>query len=234
MQVPIITSRQAIAITASMTLFIPLEWLSPFWGQMVAGLIVWVGMLALMAPMNIRQRLPLWLCIIYATGGEIFLSLVWGLYEYRLGNIPPFVPPGHVLLFLLGMYLAPRLPARIVWLVPAIAAPYFLWGALSGHDEFGPLLFGLFLLGLWIGGDRRLYATMFVIALMLEIWGTAWGTWTWVAEAPWFGLSSTNPPFASGAFYSTLDLLIVLSLPPLYRWLSARDERRLTPQPDAS
>lgn len=225
MQQPLITSRQAIGISASMLVLIPLEWLNPVWGQLIAGVIVWLGMLWLMAGMSLEQRLPLWLCIIYATAGEIFLSLVWGLYDYRLGNIPPFVPPGHVLLFLLGMYLAPRLSERIVWLVPGIATPYFIWGFFSGHDQFGPLLFGLFLLGLWIGGDRRLYTTMFVIALLLELWGTAWGTWRWVPVAPWFGLSTTNPPLASGAFYSTLDLLIVMSLPGINLWLNRRNAK---------
>ena len=34
-------------------------------------------------------------CIAIATAGELFLSLVWGLYTYRLENVPMFVPPGN-------------------------------------------------------------------------------------------------------------------------------------------
>ena len=48
-------------------------------------------------------------CLVIATAGEIVLSLGWGLYTYRLDNIPLFVPPGHVLLLLLGLSLARRM-----------------------------------------------------------------------------------------------------------------------------
>jgi hypothetical protein len=42
----------------------------------------------------------------FATVGEIVGSLVWGLYGYRLGNLPAFVPPGHGLVYLAGLSLA--------------------------------------------------------------------------------------------------------------------------------
>jgi hypothetical protein len=31
---------------------------------------------------------------VIATTGEMLLSLGWGQYTYRLGNVPMFVPPG--------------------------------------------------------------------------------------------------------------------------------------------
>src|SRR3712207_365702 len=37
-------------------------------------------------------------CLFLATGGELILSAVWGLYKYRVSVLPLFVPPGHVLL----------------------------------------------------------------------------------------------------------------------------------------
>ncbi len=47
----------------------------------------------------------------WATAGELFCSLLWGLYTNRLGNIPHFVPPGHVVVFLIGLQLRPATPA---------------------------------------------------------------------------------------------------------------------------
>ena len=60
------------------------------------------------------QRGTMLACLAIATLGECVLALAWGLYDYRLGNPPLFVPPGHVLLFWLGVYLADRLPARLL------------------------------------------------------------------------------------------------------------------------
>ena len=53
---------------------------------------------------------------------------------------------------------------------------------------------------------------MFVLALMMELYGTALGNWVWAAEAPGLGLTAANPPFSAGAFYCLLDLLVLLAL----------------------
>ena len=37
-------------------------------------------------------RVLLAACVVFAALGECFLSLVWGLYDYRLGSVPWFVP----------------------------------------------------------------------------------------------------------------------------------------------
>ena len=57
--------------------------------------------------------------------------------------------------------------------------------------------------------SRKLYATMLVLSLAMELWGTWLGNWTWRREVPWLGLVTDNPPLAAGAFYATLDLLVV-------------------------
>ena len=75
------------------------------------------------------------------TAGEVFLSLVWGLYEYRLGNIPLFVPPGHVLLFFLGTQIAQRIPEGGEWWIALAAAPLIAAFAWNGRDTLGPLLY---------------------------------------------------------------------------------------------
>ena len=178
-------------------------------GQLVVTAAAW-GVLALLwRQSDPRERPALAACLVIATAGEVFLSLVWGLYEYRLRNIPWFVPPGHVLLFFLGTRIAARIDDRGVAWIAALAAPMVALFAWLGRDTLGPLLYLLFLACLWLSPSRRLYATMFVLSLAMEIYGTWMGNWRWSAQVPWLGLTADNPPIAAGAFYCVLDLLVV-------------------------
>lgn len=184
-----------------------------FWGQFLTNIGIWIFFLILLkqqtAPL---QQTSLVACLLYATGGELFLSLVWGLYEYRLHNVPLFVPPGHVLLFTLGLHTAQKLPAWIIWVVPTLVTPYVIFATWQGFDTFGGILFLMFLACLVFGTEKRLYATMFILSLVLEIYGTWVGNWTWSENVPWLPLTSTNPPACAGTFYCVLDLLVVSTI----------------------
>lgn len=184
----------------------------PFWGQALTNIAVWALFIHWLRAAARHEQTALAVCVLYATLGEIVLALVWGLYEYRLGNVPLFVPPGHALLFILGALLAARARGWIVWFVPAAAAPFVCVLALWDADSFGALLFALFLVCLRFGRAPRLYAVMFVIALAMELYGTWLGNWTWSRTVPWLGLSTLNPPLAAGVFYCVLDLLVVATV----------------------
>jgi hypothetical protein len=73
----------------------------------------------------------------------------------------------------------------------------------------GPVLYAFFLACLLASPSRRLYATMFVLSLGLELYGTWVGNWMWAPNVPGLPLRQDNPPLASGAFYCVLDLLVV-------------------------
>lgn len=178
-------------------------------GQWVVAAAAWMLLAVLWKRSGSRDRKALAACLVFATAGEVFLSLVWGLYEYRLSNIPLFVPPGHVLLFFLGMRVSERIPDRGVTCIVLLAAPLVAAFAWNGRDTLGPLLFALFLACLAISSSRKLYATMFVLSLAMELYGTWLGNWTWSGYVPWLGLTADNPPLAAGAFYCVLDLLVV-------------------------
>lgn len=184
----------------------------PFWGQVLTNVAVWALFLHWLRAAGSRERVTLTVCVFYATLGEIFLALAWGLYEYRLGNVPLFVPPGHALLFALGALLAARAREWIVWFIPAAVAPFVCVLALWDADTFGALLFALFVLCLRVGRAPRLYAVMFVLALAMELYGTWLGNWTWSRTVPWLGLSTLNPPLAAGVFYCVLDLLVMATV----------------------
>ena len=180
-----------------------------WWGQSFTNLITWILLLTYLRTVTLAMQVSLVLCLGYATAGEVFLSLVWGLYEYRWHNIPLFIPPGHALLFTLGLLSAPQIPGWIVGYVPVLFTPYIIFTVLTGIDTLGGILFVIFIICLWLGQSRKLYATMFVLSLLLEIYGTWLGNWTWSLEVPWLGLTSTNPPVSAGTFYCLLDLLVV-------------------------
>lgn len=209
----------AVLIVATFVIGLIVDRYGGFVGQLAVGGWSWALMFRLIATSPSQWRVPLYACLVWATAGEIFLSLVWGLYTYRLGNIPFFIPPGHVFLFWFGLVYAPRLPRSFVVAVPVAALGYAVFALTAGYDTFSVPLIGLFVLCWLQPGGRRLYSLMLVIALALELYGTWIGNWVWQANVPYFGLSSSNPPIAAGSFYCMLDILIGLSVRSL---ISAR------------
>lgn len=182
------------------------------WAQPAVNAVAWAvfGLLWLRWPA--ADRAGLIACLLIATTGEVVLSLLWGLYDYRLGNLPLFVPPGHVLLYVLGIWLTPRVPAVCLRLIPVVAALAAAGLALDGRDLLSLPMTALFLLAIRRGPAPRLYATMFVLALLMELWGTWLGNWAWRSQVPGLGWATLNPPFAAGAFYCVLDWLVGLTV----------------------
>lgn len=180
-------------------------------GQLLLGLltsVVLVGVL-LLHPPCVRYRALGVVCV--ATAGEVVGSLVWGLYGYRLDNLPAFVPPGHGLVYLAGASVAALARARTVALLAAAAAGAAAWGTagialLDDPDAAGAI--GCACLIAVLGVTRRpVYAAMFLVVAALELYGTALGTWTWESEVPGLGLSQGNPPSGVASGYVLFDVL---------------------------
>lgn len=201
-----------LLIVAALVLGLVLDMHAGFAGQAAIGVALWALLSWLMRQAEAAERRALMACVVIATAGEMFLSLGWGLYAYRLENIPLFVPPGHALLLMLGLSLARRMPESVARAVIGTAAVYSLGAAFSGVDTFGVLLC-LLLAGaaLAMPAQRRLYAGTFLLSLALELGGTWLGNWRWAAEVPLLGLATTNPPAVAGAFYCALDALVAAS-----------------------
>ena len=179
-------------------------------GQLAIGALIWGLLLALLAPMPAQARHAFLACVAIATAGELFLSLVWGLYVYRLGNVPMFVPPGHALMMMLGIHLARRLPQAAANAILGGAGVYAVAAAVSGLDTLAvPLYLVVVVALLALPTHRRLLASTFLACLTLELYGTTLGNWLWWREVPWIGLVTTNPPAIAGAFYCALDALVI-------------------------
>lgn len=179
-------------------------------GQLAIGAVVWGLLLGLIAPLPAPERRMYLACVAIATAGELFLSLVWGLYTYRLGNVPMFVPPGHALMLMLGLSLMRRMPEWAARAILGGAGVYALLAAVTGLDTLAvPLYLMLAVSVLSLPEHARLFASSFVLTLTLELYGTALGNWAWDREVPWVGLLTTNPPAIAGAFYCTLHALVI-------------------------
>jgi hypothetical protein len=149
--------------------------------------------------------------VMFATMGEVVGSLIWGLYSYRLENLPAFVPPGHGLIYLAGLSLATLCTGRPRPLLGAAALGAAVWGlagvsVLPASDASGAIGCA-FLLVVLFTTRRPVYAGVFLVVAFLELYGTAIGTWTWQSTVPGLGLSQGNPPSGVASGYVVFDLL---------------------------
>lgn len=181
------------------------------WGQPTVVVATWLALALVFGASDRAGRTMMLLCLAYATLGEIVLSPMWHVYDYRLGSLPWFVPPGHVLLFLLGTSIAPRVSLNVVRVVAIAATIGVAVLAIMRLDTLSVPLALVFLASVVFGKERRLYATMFVLALAMELYGTWLGNWQWHAHVGHTALVTLNPPLAAGAFYCALDLLVMLT-----------------------
>ena len=74
--------------------------------QVALGIATFVVLWILTRGASRTDQYQVWTCVVVATGVELFGSVFWGVYRYRLGGIPFYVPPGHGLAYLSGLYLS--------------------------------------------------------------------------------------------------------------------------------
>jgi hypothetical protein len=186
--------------------------------QVLLGLVTWVVLIAACRPLTGERRAQVALVIAAATCTEVLGSLIWGVYEYRLGNLPPCVPPAHGLVYLTGLRLSEtRLvagrPRPFVGLVLVAALAWTAAGLtvlprLDVAGMIGALTFASFVL---FGRAPAIYCGVFVAVAALELYGTAIGTWRWAEQIPGLGLPDGNPPSGVASGYVLFDV-IALSL----------------------
>lgn len=179
-------------------------------GQYGVNIWVWLLFSSLVYFSDTKERTQVLICLVLATIGELVLSEWWQMYSYREGSIPLFVPPGHVLLYTMGLWLAKRV-LSIVWLmVLFLFIPYAFYTYIYNIDRVSSFLFLVFIVLLFQKKNRSLFSVMFLMSLAMELLGTYLGNWQWVKEFRFIGISmsQTNPPFAAGVFYCLLDYLV--------------------------
>jgi len=183
--------------------------------QLAIAALTWAVLVAACVPLAAEQRLRVALVIVAATIGEVTGSLLWGVYSYRLENLPAYIPPGHGLVYL----------GALVGVAAFVAAAWGIAGLgfLPRLDVAGVVGVPLLLFFFWRGRNRSLYAGVFAVVMALELYGTWLGVWTWQPELPGFGIPQGNPPSGVASGYVCFDVFAV-ALAGWFaraRWISA-------------
>jgi hypothetical protein len=189
--------------------------------QLLLGAATWAILIAACAPLHPEDRARALLVVAVATCAEVLGSIVIGAYTYRLENLPPFVPPGHGLVFLAGLRISQSEPVRahargFVWAVAALAAAWGAAGLVLGRsDELGALTGIALIYVLLRGRAATLYAGVFLMVAFLEVYGTSIGAWHWAATTPGTPLLSGNPPSGIASVYVLFDISAIALAPRL-------------------
>ena len=190
--------------------------------QLVLGGCTWLALGLACRSVSTELRMQTLVVVCVATCGEIVGSLVWGVYTYRLENLPSFVPPAHGLVYLAGTAIAGAASNRLLQgrLVGGALVLVVLWGVagltvLPREDVGGALGAALLAVYLIVGRAPATYAGVFLVVAWLELYGTAIGTWRWAAEIPGTGVSNGNPPSGVAAGYVWFDIVALAVAPRL-------------------
>jgi len=209
---------QTVGGAAYLAALLALDHYASYPEQLALGALTWVVLAAALTRVPLERRAQAVGVVVFATIGEVTGSLIWGVYSYRLHNLPLFVPPAHGLVYLTGLALATALARHTRTLVIVAATGAATWGLLGlfvlpRRDVAGALLVPMLLLFLWRGRNREIYAGVFVVVAALELYGTAIGTWRWARELPGLGIPDGNPPSGVASGYVWFDVMALLVAP---------------------
>jgi hypothetical protein len=194
-------------------------------GQLLLGLAAWIALALALRGASPLLRVQALVVVPVATCAEVVGSVIWGVYTYRLENLPSFVPPCHGLVYLAGAAIATAAgntvsQGRLVRLALALALGWGVAGVtiLSRTDVAGAIGAGLLAVYLLRGRAPAVYAGVFLVVAWLELYGTAIGTWEWAATIPGTGIPQGNPPSGVASGYVWFDIVALAAAPRLMRW----------------
>jgi hypothetical protein len=191
--------------------------------QLLLGLAAWVGLALALRGLPPLLRAQALIVVVVATCAEVVGSIIWGVYTYRLENLPSFVPPCHGLVYLAGALLAVWAASRKDLLVRVALVAVLAWGiagvtVLPRSDVGGAIGAALLAVYLIRGRAPEIYAGVFLVVAWLELYGTAIGTWEWAVTIPGTGVPQGNPPSGVASGYVWFDIVALALAPALIRW----------------
>ena len=215
-RVTTVPRRYAIVLPAYLAGLLALDTQVSLHGQLALGALTFAVLAVALRPLAPLVRAQAVGVVLFATVGEVTGSLVWGVYHYRLHNLPLFIPPAHGLVYLSGVALSRSLRDRaVVWAAAAGAAVWGIAGLslLPRLDVAGAFGVPLLLLFLWRSRSRTTYAGVFLVVAALELYGTSMGTWRWAHDLPGLGIPDGNPPSGVASGYVWFDVMALLVAP---------------------
>lgn len=219
--------RLALLVGSYATVILSLDAQVGSRARLLLAVATWVFLALALMPRSDIWRARTVAVVVVATAGELLGSQVLGLYEYRAGSVPGYVPPGHGLVFLAGCGLA---DARIVrkhadHFVVATCALALVWATAAATSVASPDLSGavgaVAFVAIVLAAPRNLrpyYAGVFIAVSLLEVVGTALGAWRWAETSPLLALPAGNPPSGAASGYCLFDVAGFALAP----WLAAR------------
>jgi hypothetical protein len=206
--------------------------------QLALGLAAWIALAVALRGVSPLLRAQTLVVVPVATCAEVVGSVIWGVYTYRLDNLPSFVPPCHGLVYLAGAAIATAASRHRDLLVRVALVAVLAWGlagvtVLSRRDVAGAL--GALLLAFFLvrGRAPAVYAGVFLVVAWLELYGTAIGTWQWAPTIPGTGVPQGNPPSGVASGYVWFDVVALALAPAVMRW-GGRIRTGSRPLPDSA
>ena len=198
------------------------RWSSSVFWQLPLGALTFAVLAAATIGLPVTQRRQVWLLVGMATVLEVTASPILGLYRYRFGNVPLYVPPGHGLVYLcaIGLAVTPlgaltqrlALPLATAWAALGVTLIPLLGGRMDLEGALCWIVFAWFMTR-----SRRasVFGAVFFATSFLELVGTSLGTWTWATVTPFaVHIPAGNPPSVISGMYCVLDgsVLVVYRL----------------------
>jgi hypothetical protein len=227
----------AVAGAAYLAALLALDHFATYPEQLALGVLTFVVLGAALLRVSPERRAQTLAVVAFATIGEVTGSLIWGVYTYRLHNLPLFVPPAHGLVYLTGLSVAMLFHRHPRWLVWSAGAAAVTWGVLGltvlpQRDVAGAIGVPVLLLFLLRSRNRAVYAGVFLVVASLELYGTAIGTWRWAHELPGLGIPDGNPPSGVASGYVWFDVMALLTAPLALKVVRKRRASRTRSEAD--
>jgi hypothetical protein len=189
-------------------------------GQAMLGAACWGVLLLASSSLSPEQRAQVAVVVVVATTGEVLCSVVWGLYVYRLENVPMFVPPGHGMVYIGGLMFAQLGIVRerlhmVRWVATIGLGAWVVLGLMvfERRDIAGAA--SAIVLGwvVWRRARPDVFIGVLAFVTALELWGTSVGAWEWQHFAPGLGIEQGNPPSGVACAYVLCDYLALRAGP---------------------
>lgn len=194
--------------------------------QRVLGALTWLLLVVALRTQTASVRAQAMIVVLLATVVEYVCSPLLGIYIYRLDNVPAYVPPGHVLVYLSALAIGGSAHVRAhertcMAAVIAVGGAWAVWGLFGSDrvDVLGAFWFGCLVAFLMRGPRRPLYVGAFVVVSYLEIIGTTLGVWQWQPHDLAGLVPIGNPPSGAAGGYCWFDFAALLTSQRLTSWL---------------
>lgn len=161
-----------------------------------------------------KLRTLMLIVVVLSFCGEIDASIIIGLYDYRLHNVPVYVPLGHAVVYAIVYHLQ-RQPFMLCHqriIIPLLLISAFClctYTFFVHQDVFGFACFLFFLYLLRTKQNKLFYVLMFWVIVYVERLGTYFGCWAWYGQTGKLAgfIHTYNPPMGIAGLYMILDLM---------------------------